>query len=317
MIDAAILLAERNLLRASALCNSRQSPLNENPAASSSMSGKVDRVSRGVERLPVAKSPKQTSGSFISRVLHLRFPCKARQGPTGNFGPPTPVPVLIAKSKEEIHEGIQKIVDDYCVELKKDLEYLQRLHKDGIDKPEDKPPRAARLLQQGPGEPDKTMSERAQQALKQTIDATFAYLYSRTKDEFAPLMQKSDRNSWLTEIGNVANDYGVGCTLKEGIYTPNGAGAYPFMTEISNALFRAELAQHLSPEHIKACGQKIVNILEPFAGKSGFKSLQQFQSEIADITDRYVPSAAPIPPQPEYPAPSPPSQALASRRATA
>ncbi|QBC44128.1 hypothetical protein [Iodobacter fluviatilis] len=131
--------------------------------------------------------------------------------------------------------------------------------------------------------------------IKQTVEASLAAVYSRAKDQCCQRLVDLGHTiiplSYQREIGEAAQNVGLPCIEKNGIFTPNGAGANPLLNNILGSArtkfpsnFKAESERESNTTYVHS---KLLEVVEPYAQKSKRVSLIGFAQKLEEIANKH------------------------------
>ncbi|STQ90116.1 hypothetical protein [Iodobacter fluviatilis] len=141
------------------------------------------------------------------------------------------------------------------------------------------------------------------ETVTQTVQMSLAAVYSRAKDQCCQRLleqgHKAIPEDYFREIGEAAHKAGLSCSEKNGIWTPTAAGANGIANGIMIPVNSKFPKYCKTPEQIKSNADyvhsKLLEIVEPYARKSGKASLIEFDATLAKIAAKYEkPVAAPV-----------------------
>lgn len=133
---------------------------------------------------------------------------------------------------------------------------------------------------------------------RQTCEAMLSAVYSNNKDQCCKLLISKGVSitPFLKEIGEAAQNAGLPGEIKNGVFTPGGAGANPFVVPLIAAAsieYPHMFINHNQQVSFKAYAEKIVmKEVTPLFNKGKMPTPQQFQLTIENIANKYLQNAS-------------------------
>lgn len=133
---------------------------------------------------------------------------------------------------------------------------------------------------------------------RQTCEAILAAVYSNNKDQCCKLLISKGISitPFLKEIGEAAQNAGLPGEMKNGVFTPGGAGANPFVVPLIAAAsikYPHMFINHNQQVSFKVHAEKIVmKEVTPLFNKGTMPTPQQFQLTIENIANKYLQNAS-------------------------
>lgn len=123
-------------------------------------------------------------------------------------------------------------------------------------------------------------------------------MYSNNKDHCCKLLISKGVSitPFLKEIGEAAQNAGLPGEIKNGVFTPGGAGANPFVVPLIAAAsikYPHMFINHNQQVSFKAYAEKIVmKEVTPLFNKGTMPTPQQFQLTIENIANKHLQNAS-------------------------
>ncbi|ECG8391913.1 type III secretion system guanine nucleotide exchange factor SopE2 [Salmonella enterica subsp. enterica serovar Saintpaul] len=133
---------------------------------------------------------------------------------------------------------------------------------------------------------------------RQTCEAILSAVYSNNKDQCCKLLISKGVSitPFLKEIGEAAQNAGLPGEIKNGVFTPGGAGANPFVVPLiasASIKYPHMFINHNQQVSFKAYAEKIVmKEVTPLFNKGTMPTPQQFQLTIENIANKYLQNAS-------------------------
>ncbi|ELM3974310.1 SPI-1 type III secretion system guanine nucleotide exchange factor SopE2, partial [Salmonella enterica subsp. enterica serovar Infantis] len=133
---------------------------------------------------------------------------------------------------------------------------------------------------------------------RQTCEAILSAVYSNNKDHCCKLLISKGVSitPFLKEIGEAAQNAGLPGEIKNGVFTPGGAGANPFVVPLIAAAsikYPHMFINHNQQVSFKAYAEKIVmKEVTPLFNKGTMPTPQQFQLTIENIANKHLQNAS-------------------------
>lgn len=128
----------------------------------------------------------------------------------------------------------------------------------------------------------------------QTREATLSAVYSKNKDQYCKLLISKGIKigPFLKEIGEAAQNAGLPGTTKNGIFTPSGAGANPFITPLmssANCKYPYMFINQHQQVSFKIYAEKIIMTeVTPLFNECAMPTPQTFQLTLENIANKYI-----------------------------
>ncbi|EGE4657849.1 type III secretion system guanine nucleotide exchange factor SopE2 [Salmonella bongori serovar 48:i:- str. 94-0708] len=129
---------------------------------------------------------------------------------------------------------------------------------------------------------------------RQTCEAILSAQYSNNKDKYCRLLinQGVSITPFLKEIGEAAQNAGLPGEIKNGVFTPGGAGANPFITPlVSSASIKYPyiFTNHNQQTSFKAYAEKLImKEVTPLFKEQNLPTPQQFHLTLENIASKYI-----------------------------
>ncbi|EBR4051718.1 type III secretion system guanine nucleotide exchange factor SopE2 [Salmonella enterica subsp. arizonae serovar 13,23:g,z51:-] len=133
---------------------------------------------------------------------------------------------------------------------------------------------------------------------RQTCEAMLSSVYSNNKDQCCKLLVSKGISitSFLKEIGEAAQNAGLPGEIKNGIFTPGGAGTNPFVVPLiasASVEYPHMFINYSQQVSFKAYAEKIImKEVTPLFNEGTMPTPQQFQLTVENIANKYLQNAS-------------------------
>ncbi|MBM2885027.1 hypothetical protein JFK97_11560 [Chromobacterium phragmitis] len=129
---------------------------------------------------------------------------------------------------------------------------------------------------------------------RQVIDSVYASIYSRAKDSFGHVCVKDGKKvlgGYLFAIGEEARRINLSGSMKDGIFTPDAAGANPFVTPVASVIQKSYMEYFCQPGNAQKLRAQVEPEIEkaiaPLVKQYGLPSPYDFAKKLAAIGESW------------------------------
>ncbi|EBA5229793.1 type III secretion system guanine nucleotide exchange factor SopE2 [Salmonella enterica subsp. enterica serovar Java] len=129
---------------------------------------------------------------------------------------------------------------------------------------------------------------------RQTCEAILSAVYSNIKDHCCKLLISKGISitPFLKELGEAAHKAGLPGEIKNGVFTPGGAGANPFVAPLlasASVKYPHMFINHSQQVSFKAYAERLImKEVKPLFNEGAMPSPQQFQLTVESIANKYL-----------------------------